>query len=101
MTPRIEVQKLTDESFEVTVIDGDTGSGTGGATKSTHRVTLKASDYDRLSAGGIGAEELIRKSFEFLLEHESKESILRRFDLMEIARYFPSFEGDIKQRISR
>lgn len=91
------MQKLADESFEVTVIDG----GAKGATKSTHRVMLKASDYDRLSSGGISAEELIRKSFEFLLEHESKESILGRFNLMEIARYFPSFEGDIKQHISR
>ncbi len=97
MTPNIEVQKLADESFEVTVID----DGTKSATKSTHRVTLKASDYDRLSSGGISAEKLIRKSFEFLLEHEPKESMLCRFDLMEIARYFPSFEGDIKQRISR
>lgn len=93
MTPRIEVQKLKDESFEVNVMEG--------ATKSTHRVTLKAPDYDRLSSGGISAEELIRKSFEFLLEHEAKESILGRFNLMEIARYFPSFESDIKQRISR
>jgi hypothetical protein len=93
MTPKIEVQRLKDESFEVTVNEG--------ATKSTHRVTLRASDYDRLSAGGISAEELIRKSFEFLLEHEPKESILGRFNLMEIARYFPSFESDIKQRISR
>ena len=93
MTPKIEVQKLADESFEVTVIEG--------ATKSAHRVTLKASDYDRLSSGGISSEELIRKSFEFLLENEPKESILGRFNLMEIARYFPSFERDIKQRISR
>lgn len=93
MTPTIEVQKLADESFQVTVIEG--------ATKSAHRVTLKTADYDRLSGGAIGAEELIGKSFEFLLEHESKESILGRFNLMEIARYFPSFERDIKQRISR
>ena len=47
MTPSIEVQKLTDESFQVTVNEG--------ATKSTHRVTLRASDYDRLSSGGISA----------------------------------------------
>jgi hypothetical protein len=93
MTPRIEVQKLADESFQVTVIE-DT-------TKSAHRVTLKASDYDRLSSSGISAEELIRKSFEFLLEHEPKESILGRFNLTEISGYFPSFERDIKQRISR
>lgn len=91
MAPKIEVQKLAGDSFEVTVIEG--------ATKSTHRVTLKASDYDRLSSGEISQEELVRKSFEFLLDQEPKESILGRFNLMEIARYFPSFESDIKQRI--
>ena len=91
MTPKIEMQKLAGESFEVTVMEG--------SSKSTHRVTLKASDYDRLSSGSVGAKELIRKSFEFLLEHEPKESILGRFNLMEIARYFPSFERDIKRRI--
>jgi hypothetical protein len=34
-----------------------------------------------------------------LLEHEPKESILPRFDLLEIARYFPSFERDLQQKL--
>ena len=45
-------------------------------------------------------EELIRKSFEFLLEHEPKESILSRFDLTVISRYFPEYEGEIKKRLT-
>ena len=38
------------------------------------------------------AEELVRRSFEFLLEREPKESILSRFDLTVISRYFPEYE---------
>jgi hypothetical protein len=93
MKPKIDVQKIGDEEFQVVVVEG--------TTRSSHRVTLKADDYNRLSAGKVEPHELIRKSFEFLLEHESKESILTSFDLMEIGRYFPSFEREIKQRLSR
>ena len=34
---------------------------------------------------------IIKKSFEFLLERESNESILRSFDLEEIENYFPEY----------
>ena len=39
------------------------------------------------------AEELVRDSFGFLLERESKESILKEFDLAMIKRYFPEYDG--------
>ena len=42
----------------------------------------------------------MRKSFEFLLEREPKESILRQFDLPLIGRYFPEYEREIKKRLS-
>jgi hypothetical protein len=93
MKPKIEVEELREGEFRVDVIEE--------TTKSSHRVTLKAEDYTRLSAGKIEAREFVRKSFEFLLEREPKESILTRFDLMEIGRYFPAFEREIKQRLSR
>ncbi len=32
-------------------------------------------------------------------ERESKESILPRFDLVLIARYFPEFDREIKRRL--
>ena len=41
---------------------------------------------------GQAPEELVRRSFEFLLERESKESILREFDLSVIQRYFPEYD---------
>jgi hypothetical protein len=89
--PKIEVEKLAEENFRVRVIDGTSAS--------THRVTLKANDFERLAAGKIGPEELVRRSFEFLLEREPKESILASFDLTVIARYFPEYETEIARRL--
>jgi hypothetical protein len=37
----------------------------------------------------------VRAAFAFLLDREPKESILRRFDVTVIARYFPEFEETI------
>ena len=45
-------------------------------------------------------EDLVRASFEFLLERERKESILRQFELPMISRYFPDFEDTIKRRLA-
>jgi hypothetical protein len=41
----------------------------------------------------------VRRSFEFLLEREPKESILASFDLTVIARYFPEYESEIARRL--
>ncbi len=45
--------------------------------------------------GQLTPEELVRKSFEFLLEREPKESILREFNLNVISKYFPEYEKEI------
>jgi hypothetical protein len=42
---------------------------------------------------GRPVEQLVRDSFAFLLQRESKESILKEFDLSVIKRYFPDFDG--------
>jgi hypothetical protein len=92
MAMRIEVVKIDKSRFRVRVIEA------GGET--THEVTLSPSDYTRLTGGKVEPEELVRRSFEFLLERESKESILNRFDLPVISRYFPEYEREIKRRMS-
>jgi hypothetical protein len=56
-------------------------------------------DYGRLTGETCPPEELVRRSFEFLLEREPKESILRTFDITVIANYFPDYEKDIRGRI--
>jgi hypothetical protein len=88
--PPVEVVKEDSEIFRVTV-----------RAKSTtvHTVTLKHEDYQRLTAGKVTPEKLIEKSFEFLLERESNTSILSRFDLPVIGRYFPEYEKSIVRRL--
>ena len=66
----------------------------GGRTVSEHRVTLTTSDLKRLAPQST-VENLIKRSFDFLLEREPATSILRRFDLMDIERYFPEYPGVI------
>lgn len=60
-----------------------------------YMVTLDDDYYHLLTQGNISKEELIRKSFQFLLEREPKESILSRFNLRVIKNYFPEFEKEI------
>ena len=50
-------------------------------------------------AGVPEVERLVVATFEFLLEREPKESILRRFDLPIVARYFPEYPAEIARRI--
>ena len=78
-------------TFQVTVSEG--------GSQTSHRVTLTSGDYERLTNEACGPAELVRRSFEFLLEREPKESILGEFDITVIARYFPEYERVIAQRI--
>ncbi len=78
-------------AFQVTVSEG--------GSRTVHRVALTSDAYERLTGGACGPAELVRRSFEFLLEREPKESILREFDIMVIARYFPEYEGEIAGRV--
>ncbi|MGD1994094.1 MAG: hypothetical protein PVI59_12950 [Anaerolineae bacterium] len=69
------------------------------SSQTRHRVTLSENDYQRLSGGRASPEALVEESFHFLLERESKESILRSFDLTVISRYFPEYEREISRRL--
>ena len=92
MTAKIEIEKTGNLEFRVRIIEK--------ASQTTHTVTIQQADYTRLTGGMIGPEELVRWSFEFLLEREPKESILGRFDLSVISRYFPEYEREIERRLS-
>ena len=73
--------------FEVTVSDG---RGT-----SRHELTVSAGDQARMTQEEFSAEDLLDAAFRFLLDRETKESILGRFDITTISRYFPEFESEI------
>jgi hypothetical protein len=79
-------------TYEVSVDDG--------AGSTTHEVTVWPSDVARYAPEAT-PEELLHASFKFLLERESKESILRRFELPIIERYFPDYPTRIAAMIGR
>lgn len=87
----IRVEHEGDEVWKVEVVEG--------GSSSEHRVTVTGEDVERFGAGS-GPERLLEASFEFLLEREPKESILGRFELPVIARYFPEYPDEIQRRLS-
>lgn len=65
-----------------------------GGHRTEHTVTVSPASLERWG-GGSGqedVEDLVRRSFEFLLEREPATSILRRFDLSVIETYFPEYD---------
>jgi hypothetical protein len=62
---------------------------------SRHEVTLSRADYQAQGHQWWRPEDFVARCFVFLLEREPKESILARFDIRDIGRYFPDFERDV------
>lgn len=63
-----------------------------------YSVTVDKDYWEKLAhsaSSGSTPTELIKKSFEFLLAREPKESILREFNLKVISAYFPEYEKEI------
>lgn len=56
----------------------------------SHEVTVTPEDIARYAPGST-PERLLQASFEFLLEREPASSILSRFALPVIERYFPEY----------
>ena len=75
-------------SFKVTVRDE--------VTETKHKVNVSKDYYEKLTAGKITPDELIKHTFEFLLAHEPKESILAEFGLPMIQKYFYAYENSMK-----
>ncbi len=65
---------------------------------SQHTVKVSAAELGRWGGGDQQRDvvELVERSFEFLLLREPPTSILRRFDLSAIQRYFPEFDREIR-----
>lgn len=85
----IRVDKKDQDQFTVTVSKG--------GSETTHQVELDDDYHNKLTGPSETKEELIRRSFEFLLRREPKESILGSFHLSKIAVYFPEYEQDITE----
>jgi hypothetical protein len=87
---RIRVRLESQNTYAVTV---------EGPTTTTHTVTLSPAYHRKLTGGRVSPETLVKRSFEFLLEREGNTSILSRFDLPVIGRYFPEYERVIAERL--
>jgi len=71
-----------------------------GGSRTRHEVTVTAADVARYAPGAT-PERLLEASFAFLLEREPKESILSRFALPVIERYFPEYPTTIAGLVRR
>jgi hypothetical protein len=74
----------TGRRFTVTI-------GSDDGSSSTHTVGASDGDWDRFGGGFATRADLVDASLRFLLEREPMESILRSFELADIARYFPEY----------
>lgn len=72
-----------------------------GKGETRHHVTLSRAVCERLTGGKHTPEACLEAAFRFLLDREPKESILGRFDVTVISRYFPEFERELPRYLAR
>jgi hypothetical protein len=77
-------------AFRVAVDDG--------VSRTSHVVTVSPDEQARYGPG-IDPVRLVEESFRFLLEREPAASILPRFSLGVIERYFPEYPEEIRRRL--
>jgi hypothetical protein len=67
--------------------------------RTEHTVQVTRADLARWGRGAEqkDAEELVKRSFDFLLQREPPGAILRRFDLSAIPRYFPEYDREFSR----
>ena len=87
--------RLTPDGFACDVVVGTDP----GATR--HAVMVSQDVLSDLAPGHYDPEQLVRASFDFLLEREPREAILRQFELPVIERYFPGYGVWIRRRMER
>ncbi len=85
------INELSDKKFEV-VIYAD--------QQTIHKVFISNQTYLDLTSKKISKKELVKFSFEFLLEREPNTAILSSFDLIQISKYFPEYLTELKDYCS-
>jgi hypothetical protein len=92
MTADISVSRLAPREFRVQVREG--------GRETTHQVTVPERLGEGLELRDDRLEQVVRESFRFLLEREPATSILARFSLSDISRYFPEYRDELVRRLS-
>ena len=81
-----QTQAFPRAGFEVVLKNGD---------EHQYSVRLSEEYYQKLTQGKITPEQLIERSFRFLLEREPASAILPEFELNLIQHYFSDYEGQM------
>jgi hypothetical protein len=82
----IIVNEVNSSTYQVTVQAQST---------SIHMVSVRPEYIKGLLKPNESVADLLKRSFEFLLQRESNSSILQSFDLSVIGRYFPEYEREM------
>ena len=85
------ITELSKDKFEITV-------NADQLTK--HVVSVTDQMLLNLTNNKISKEELLNFSFNFLLEREPNTSILSKFDIIVISKYFPEYISKVKNYCS-
>lgn len=89
--PQITIVRKSESEYVVTLVEEN--------SHTVHLVTVTPTELARYAPEGTAPERLVEVSFEFLLQREPKESILRRFDLQVIERYFPEYPSELRRML--
>ena len=84
----ISIKKLSDDVFEVIVVETST---------TTHTVTVTDQRLNDLTGNNVTKRKLLEFSFKFLLDREPNTSILKSFDINVISRYFSDYRDEVKK----
>ena len=84
----VSIKKRTDDVFQVTVADSVT---------TTHEVTDNDQSLTDLTDDKVTKEQLLEFSFNFLLDREPNTSILSKFDINVISKYFSDYRDEVKR----
>ena len=85
------ITELSKDTFEITIKANQT-------TK--HVVIVTDEIHFTLTKNKILKEELLKFSFNFLLEREPNTSILSKFDIIVISKYFPEYISKLENYCS-
>ena len=72
----------------------------GPKSETTHVVSVPHGFAATVGAVEVPGEELVRASFAFLLDREPASSILSRFSLDVISRYFPEYPVELRSYLA-
>ena len=84
----LSIKKLSDDVFTVTVAEAST---------TTHTVTVTDQSLNDLTDNNVTKTQLLKFSFNFLLDKEPNTSILSSFDINVISGYFSDYKDEVRR----